>query len=421
MKENQSKFSSFMANPFVRAILVSGLFLQIGIWVRNFSVLLFVMEQTNEDPVAVSLISVAEFAPIFIFSIIGGTFADRWLPKRTMIWCDVLSALSLIAILLTLMFATWKAVFFAMLISAILSQFSQPSGMKLFKLHVPKEQVQMGMSIYQTMFALFMILGPVIGTFVFQQYGIYVSLAITTVMFLLSAVALLFLPKDKLEPKEDETTVWEELLQGIRYVKRSKFLTILGGNFFVAGLALGLIQPLGIFIVTERLGLEKEFLQWFLVVNGIAMIIGGGLALGMARKLPPITMLAMGMVVDAVMISIMGFSNVLWLTLIAQFFNGLMLPAIQISINTMILQNSEENYVGRVNGIMTPLFMGAMVIMMSMSGWMKSHLGLTSVYQMAAVLFIMGAILIVPLIMNASKYVLNEVKDPATEIKPDTI
>ena len=40
------------------------------------------MEKTNGNALAVSMISVAEFAPIFIFSFIGGTFADRWKPKK---------------------------------------------------------------------------------------------------------------------------------------------------------------------------------------------------------------------------------------------------------------------------------------------------------------------------------------------------
>ncbi len=75
--------TNLFGNRVFQAIIISGLFLQIGIWVRNFAVLLFIMEKTNGDPFAVSLISVAEFAPIFIFSFIGGTFADRWRPKRT--------------------------------------------------------------------------------------------------------------------------------------------------------------------------------------------------------------------------------------------------------------------------------------------------------------------------------------------------
>ena len=206
-----------------QAIIMSGLFLQIGIWVRNFSVLLFVMEKTDGDPFAISMISVAEFAPIFIFSFIGGTFADRWPPKKTMVWCDVLSAISVFVVLITLHFGTWQVVFFATLISAILSQFSQPSGMKLFKLHLPEEQIQAGMSVYQTVFAVFMVFGPILGTFAFQSFGIEVSIAITGLAFLLSAGALGFLPKDyKLEEDTAATTIWQEMKSGIQYVMKER-------------------------------------------------------------------------------------------------------------------------------------------------------------------------------------------------------
>lgn len=149
MTKSTMSMSSFFRNRFVRVIIASSIFLQIGIWVRNFAILLFVMEKTNNNPIAVSLISVAEFAPIFIFSFIGGTFADRWRPKRTMVWCDLLSAISVFAVLLTIIFATWEAVFFVTFISSILSQFSQPSAMKLFKVHVPEEFMQTGMAIFQ--------------------------------------------------------------------------------------------------------------------------------------------------------------------------------------------------------------------------------------------------------------------------------
>lgn len=389
---------SFLANRFVQAIMVSGLFLQIGIWVRNFAILLFITDQTNNDPYAVSLISVAEFAPIFLFSFIGGTFADRWRPKRTMVLCDMLSALSIFFVLLAMVFGTWKAVFFATFASSILSQFSQPSGMKLFKLHVPEEQMQMGMSLYQTMFAVFMIIGPMMGTFVYFKYGIGTAIGIMGVCFLLSAAALTFLPPDRMEGKKEATHVVQEMKLGFRYVLSSKLLVSLGGCFLTAGLAIGLINPLGIFLVTEQLGLTKEHLQWFTAVNGVAMILGGALAMGVSRKLSPQAMLTCGFIVSVLTFGILGLTSNVWIALTAQFFSGLTLPGIQISINTMILKNSEESYVGRVNGTLNPLFMGAMVITMSLSGWLKALVSLPKVYLISAAFFLFGVFIMLPLL-----------------------
>lgn len=378
--------------------MFSGVFLQIGIWVRNFAILLFVMDRTGNNPFAVSLISVAEFAPIFLFSFIGGTFADRWRPRNTMIWSDVLSALSVFIVLLTIIFGSWEAVFFVTFISSILSQFSQPSAMKLFKVHVPAEQLQMGMAMFQTLMAIFMIIGPLMGTFVYQRFGIHFAIGVMGVAFLLSAGALTFLPSDYREVKDRaETKFRQELAAGFHYVWSSKVLTILGGVFVVSGLAVGIIQPLGIFIVIERLGLPKESLQWLMAVNGVAMLFGGGLIFSFSQKAAPQKLLAMGLLVSAISVAGVGLSTNLTVTLSFQFLSGLFFPCIHTGINTLILQATEEEFVGRVNGVLNPLFMGAMVITMSLAGWLKIQFSLVAMYGVSAVLFFVGMLLIMPI------------------------
>ncbi|KQO00701.1 MFS transporter [Paenibacillus sp. Leaf72] len=390
---------SLLSNRFVQAILMSTLFLQIGIWVRNIAVLLYVKKMTNDDAFAVSLISVAEFAPIFVFSFIGGTFADRWRPKKTMVWCDLLSAVSILAVLFAMENGTWHAVFFATLISAILSQFSQPAGMKLFKLHVPEHLVQTGMSLYQTLFAVFMIFGPVVGTFVYQSYGIETAIGVMGAAFLLSAVSLAFLPRDRDDAGEQQqqSRVLEDIKAGFRYVWSSKILRTLGGGFIAAGLGLGLIQPMGIFLITERLGKPEDYLQWFLLVNGIAMIIGGVLAMSFSSKLSPQKLIALGMTIDSIAMIGMGFSKDYWFTLSLQFISGLALPCIQIGINTLILQNTKESFIGRVNGILTPMFMGSMVVTMMLSGLMKNAISLVPMYIIAGLFFLLGVAILLPL------------------------
>ncbi|MBW4840333.1 MAG: MFS transporter [Paenibacillaceae bacterium] len=390
---------SLFRNRFYQTILISNLFLQIGIWVRNFAILMFVTDQTNNDPLAISLISVVEFAPIFVFSFIGGAFADRWKPKRTMIWCDFLSAVSVFAVLLTLLYESWEAVYFATFISAILSQFSQPSVMKLFKQHVHPEKVQQGMALFQSLVAIFMVIGPSLGIFSYHQFGIYVSIGVMGVAFLISAVVLFRLPADEEQEtkREQSGNIRKELADGFRYVWRSPVLKVLGATFAIAGFSVGIIQTLGLFVVTERLGQPKEFLQFLLAVNGVAMLIGGGAIMGLAKKVPPQILLAFGMAISAVCIVGMGLSTSVPLTLVLQFLNGLTFPCIQIGINTMILQWTEQSYVGRVNGVLSPMFMGMMVIMMSLSGVLKTVFPLVGIYAVSGIIMLLGAMILVPI------------------------
>lgn len=396
-----TKTPSLFGNRFLQTILLSSVLLQIGIWVRNFAILLYVAETTNNDPYAISLISVAEFAPIFIFSFIGGTFADRWRPKRTMIWCDLLSAVSVFVVLLTIHYGSWHFVYVVAFISAILSQFSQPSGMRLFKYHVPEEQLQQGMALFQSLMAIFMVLGPMLGTFVYSRMGLEVSIFIMGVVFVLSALVLVRLPEDKMESSTlaVKGQFRKDFIEGFRYVWQSQVLRMLGVAFVIAGLAVGVAQALNLFVVTERLGKEKEFLQYLLMVSGVAMLIGGGIVAIFAKRVAPQLLLAIGMLVGAVCTVIIGYSTSVTITLVTQFVNGLVFPCIHIGISTMILKWSHNSIVGRVNGVLNPLFVGMMVVSMSLAGALKDAFSLVSIYTGAGLLFLLGALAMLP-IMN---------------------
>lgn len=301
-------------------------------------------------------------------------------------------------VLLTIILGTWEGVFFVTLISSILSQFSQPSAMKLFKVHVPGEQLQMGMAMFQTLMAIFMIIGPLMGTFVYQRFGIYIAIGVMGVAFLLSAGALTFLPPDRRDAKDKrEADFWGELADGFRYVWSSEVLTLLGGAFIVCGFAVGVIQPLGVFIVIERLGLPKENLQWLMMVNGVAMLMGGGLVMGISKKVAPQKLLAIGLLFSAISVAGMGISTSLAITFSLQFLSGLFFPFIHTGITTLILQATREEFVGRVNGVLNPMFMGAMVITMSLAGWLKIQFSLVAMYELAGALFFGGMLLMVPL------------------------
>ena len=154
--------------------------------------------------------------------------------------------------------------------------------MKLFKQHLSAEQIQLAMSIYQTIFAIFMVLGPILGTFIFHSFGIYISIIITGIAFYLQQLCCYFFEDLENDNEKKEITLLQEMLDGIKYVKKG--INFARAFFMAAGLGIGLIQPLGIFIVTEQLGLSKS-LQWLLTVNGAGMIVGGALAMVFAKTL----------------------------------------------------------------------------------------------------------------------------------------
>ncbi|BBI31365.1 sugar transporter [Cohnella abietis] len=375
-----------LKNRIFRIILASDIIQQSAIWIRNMALLFFIMEQTNGNPMAISLLTILEYAPIFVFSIIGGLLADRWNPKKTMIAGDLLSAASIAVIILLVESSWWQAVYGAVFVSAILSQFSQPSSAKMFKSHIPEEDVPSAIGITQSMSSLFIILGPILGTTIYQWAGLSASLIVLPVLFLISAAILSFLPKEVVVAEKTKSTFRADLSAGLQFVNSEKSLKKLFLIFSVIGLAAGLVQPLEIFIVTERLGLSKEHLQWFVAADGIGLLIGALITVVFTgllslRYLFPVAVFFLGVTFAVEALSVWPI-----LTGVFRFANGILLAIVNTAVGSYIITKIPTEMVGRVNGIFTPISMAALLLGTSSAGVLAQMLGILPVYIMAAVI-----------------------------------
>lgn len=371
-------------------LIVAGadLLQQIGIWIRNMALLFYVMEQSGNNPVAVSLLTALEYLPIFLFSLIGGTFADRWNPKKTVIAGDALSAVSILVILLLVLAGLWQAVFVATVVSAIVSQFSQPSSSVLFRQHVPAEQVGSAVGITQSLMAIFTILGPILGTFIYTQLVLNASLIALILVFLTAAGIQLLLPDAKREARPAPTSAWTDLKDGLHYVWERSNLRITAALFLISGLSIGLTQPLDVFLVIERLGLPKEGVQWLTASEGIGMLVGG---LAAAAAAGWIGRYRRGVMTGIMLIwSVLTFVEVLsvWtpLTASARVLSGLCGAFFQVIFTAFMIQEVKQEYIGRANGVMIPVMMAGILLGTGISGILMNVSSLFVVYGVSSLL-----------------------------------
>ncbi|SEL28648.1 Major Facilitator Superfamily protein [Paenibacillus sp. cl141a] len=375
-------------------LMVSDFMQNIGIWIRNMALLFFIMEQSNHDPVAVSLLTVIEYAPIFVISMVGGVLADRWRPKRTMIWGDILSFISILLILFVVYAGYWQAVFAVTLVSAVVSQFSQPSSMKIIKRCLPDEHVPAATALSQTSMSLFIILGPMVGTTIYQALGLQASLISLLVLFGASAIVLAFLPSTVDEPSKNSESAGsfvKDMKAGFAYIGSSRLLKVLLVVYVLLALGSGLVQPLDIFVITERLQLEMSSVQWFTALEGLGMLIGGVIAAVIAGKVKGSYLLFAGL-------AFLGFSTFVevlsqWpiLTGSMRFVTGVLMAMAQTVLMAVMMQQVEEKFIGRLNGVMTPIFTGMLLIGSGLTGWYMSVTSIVVVYFTAGALFLLSS------------------------------
>jgi len=368
---------------------------QAGIWIRNMALLFYIMEQTNNNPAAVALLTTFEYLPIFVFSLIGGTFADRWNPKRTVVIGDALSAVSVLAILGMVAAGWWQAAFAATVVSAVVSQFSQPSSAVLFKRHVPEQHVEAAIGFTQSMSALFMIIGPMVGTLVYTRLGIDWSLAALAFVFAAASAVQLLLPSTpRVQDGGPKTSPLKDVRDGFRYVTGHHTLKLAAAMFLLVGISSGIVAPLDVFVIMERLGLQKEAVQWFAMLEGAGLLIGGGLAAGLSgwidrhrSRIVPWTLVIFGIGTFVEVLS-------LWpvLTGSVRLLTGVTMTFFQVVLSALMIKEVEEAYIGRTNGIMLPLMMAGVLIGTGCSGLLVKQATLFAAYGLAGALLIVCAL-----------------------------
>lgn len=376
-------------------VATADLLQQAGIWIRNMALLFYIMNQTNNDPTAVSLLTALEYLPIFVFSLLGGTFADRWNPKKTVILGDTLSAISMLVILVLVSLGLWQAVFAATVVSAIVSQFSQPSSSVLFRKHVPAEQVGAAIGITQSLMSVFTIFGPIAGTFIYTQLGLKFSLIILFVIFLMAAFIQLFLPPSSREKTVKKRSAIEDLKDGIQYVIKHSNLRLIAGMFLLTGIAIGLTQPLDVFVTMERLGLPKEAVQWFAACEGVGMLVGGILAATISKWVDRHrnNVITSTLILWSIITVIEVLSIFPLLTAGVRIISGITTAFFQVVFSTLMIKEVQVEYIGRTNGVITPLLMGGILVGTLVSGFIVNSLTLFGVYGLSAILIMLCTIL----------------------------
>ncbi|WP_042272407.1 MFS transporter [[Clostridium] dakarense] len=352
---------NLIKNRVFMTILITDIIQQAAIWIRNIAIMFFIMNATNKDPLAVSSLNFIEFLPMFLLTFIGGIIADKYSPKRLMLLGDSFSFISFIMLGLFIKDGYIGAIFVATLVSAIVTQFSYPASQKYFKEYVDEEDIEGAIGISQLLGSLFFVIGPFIGSYFYFTFGIYKTILIIAALFLVSIALIFTLPNKEFSKIESEGLLDDARLT-FKYLKEKPILMVFTKMFFILSFAIGIASNLDIFLVTQRLGLDEKFYQFFSGIAGIGVIVGGGIYLAISKKLNNMKILYMLMGVFAFTVFFEGYSTVTWLTMLLQFIDNVIGGVLSGYVMALITKITDQEYLGKVNGLTsTVMYLGIMV------------------------------------------------------------
>jgi predicted MFS family arabinose efflux permease len=310
-----------------------------------------------------------------------------------MIAGDFLSSISVVIILLLIYQGLWQTVFAATLVSSMVSQFSAPSSVIMFKRNIDEQLITPAISLSQGLQSLYLIIGPIIGTLLYKGLGITFSLTIIAMLFLCSALVQFLLPASPRKADYIKPNLLAQMKEGLVYIGNDKGLTVLCSVLGLFGFAQGLIQPLTIFILTDRLRIDTESLQWFYSLSGVGLLIGAIISMSIVSKYKTRAILFLGMIAFAVVTVAEALSTVVILTAMLYFLSGLIIAFVQVAISVPLIQNVQEDYIGRINGLITPLLIAGILIGTALSGVLIEKLTLIPVYMLSGSILVICSVI----------------------------
>lgn len=144
-----------------------------------------------------ALLSVCSYAPYVIMSIFAGALSDRWDKKKTMLVCDLLAALSTVAVLVlikTNSLVPWH-LYLINAIGGLMNTVQQPAGEVAATLLIPKEYYQKTSGLRSFSQSLNSILTPIFATMLFTFGGIETVIAVDLSTFVIAFLTLWLLIK----------------------------------------------------------------------------------------------------------------------------------------------------------------------------------------------------------------------------------
>ncbi|KKK39779.1 MFS transporter [Mesobacillus campisalis] len=403
-------------------------------WVKN--IILFLSSQTvslfgsslvqyaimwhitlsTQSGLMMTLYIICGFIPTFILSPVAGVWADRYNRKMLIIAADGLIAVSTL-ILAILFLNGYDAIWLLFLMAAIRAVgtgIQTPAVGAILPQIVPKDKLTKVNGVNGSIQAIIMFVSPMVSAALLATTSLEMIFFIDVITAAIAIVTLIGFLKIKVHQKAAEkltTSYLSDFKEGLRYVGGHAFLKtffLFFAIFFVLMAPASFLTPLQ---VTRSFGADVWRLTAIEIAFSVGMMAGGAIIAswgGFPNKIKTLTLssLVMGACTVA-----LGIAPAFWLYLAFMALFGVALPLFNTPATVLLQEKIDEDYLGRVFGVLGMISTSMMPIGMLIFGPIADFM------QIEWLLFGTGALIIVLAVFMGRNKVLVEAGEPVMNSK----
>lgn len=304
-----------------------------------------------------SLYIICGFIPTFLLSPVAGVWADRYNRKILIVLADGLIAIStfILAMLLLMGFEAIWLFFLMAAIRAFGTGIQMPAVGAISPQIVPKEKLTTVNGINGTIQAVIMFVSPMVSAALLGVTSIEAIFFIDVITAAIAIAVLLFFVKISVHAKAAEkqkTSYFRDFRQGLQYVNSHVFLKkfiLFFAFFFVLMAPAAFLTPLQ---VTRSFGDDYWRLSAIEIAFSVGMMAGGGIIASWGGFQNKVKTMAFASVIMGVCTFALGAFPFFWVYLAFMALFGVAMPIFNTPGTVLLQEKVEEEYLGRVFGVM---------------------------------------------------------------------
>jgi Na+/melibiose symporter-like transporter len=340
-----------------RLVLGGGFVNNVGDWLLIVALPAFIYTETGSGRATAAVIVISMLIGI-VFGPTGGSLADRWDLRRTVIATNVLQAVALLPLLAVNEDRLWPA-FVAAAIEAVLQQINDPASFAMVPRIVPEEQLQQANAANGASQSLARLIGSPLGGLAAVAGGLDLVVVLDGVTFLAVAMATWFVrtPTASLARSDGGDDSDTGVREGWRQIRGHRPLVGYLGAQTIASVAFAMFPVLFIAFVVDVLSGDEATVG---IIRGVAAFGGitASVVIGrFAKRVEPTRLMMWGYAglgfVALVFVNVAAVTTALWIFFVLFALSGLPNITSQVGATTTAQRLCPAAVLGRLRGILS--------------------------------------------------------------------
>jgi MFS family permease len=349
----------------------------------------WVYEETS-SVAQVALLMVIRLVPPIVGGGVAASIVDRLPRQRVLVWSEFACAATIAGALVGVMAGSRPLVFAFVGLCGLAGMISTVAGNALIPLVVAEDQLPAANGIHSVGQEAAMALGALAGGATLALGGATAGLAAN-----LASYAFAVMLYARIEVAAAPATQAKRrggLIDGMRYVLRSRPLTVVVGSFAFGTLAAGLVNAT-LPKFTAELGLGASGYGFALAALGSGMIAGEALTGAIAERIEP-RWLSYGLAGMGVFFAAFAWAGSAIVALLFLVAFGVANGFVEVAMMTAVHQEADAGYQGRVFGVGSTLWRTTMLGAVAFAPVVDAVASPAQTITLAAIVLLAGAALV---------------------------